>query len=689
MGHTPDSRWQPGSLSGEDPDAAAKAAHVAVHREGDPRAHGGGLLLPDGRVLTCAHVVNLALGRDSHERSRPGERDGAVDGLVFALPNLAPGRHWRAVLEQWLPPGHRTDRPVRDSDREWAADLALLTLVGPLPEQARPVPLGHHRIGPSAFAWFGSGNASTVAAVTVQGVTEHWLVLDTPGSAQGLVEGYSGSPLWDREQRRMVGLVVGRRDRRAFAIPTGVITAHFPHLAAGRTGPDGETSAEAWPNLVDAVRRTLPDAARRAGPAWRLARELGAAPPPDDAPPEWFAHTALTADHGTTTLLALLADLATTPEQRLALQTEAVFTAPDELLTAAEHRELLALLAHGPDHPRGVAARAVPLLPVPADADWPALVSFLEGHRPRHGKVPALLRTIEFAAQDTDPTVAAALRAWSDAVAERLGVAAGLAEHRAQAAEAATAREQDGDGAPLVQVQLWRSGRTGLFGWTLEAVGTDGTVLHRSAQDVPARREELLEQLAGLLARTARESQAGVLPRVEFFVPQDELDIEVDQWVYRPDPLFPGVLGEDFLVVLRCPELRRPEYLPELRYRWQTRHSAQVLAQERRDPVVQERGRPRPVGGVTLCCPPADTGVLRAIAMAVGVPGVVWARPTAGRDSGARLRDLADGLTPAQLPRVVYQTRVRQADDALGRHLALVYDGPDGIPAALTLADPS
>ncbi|WAL73364.1 trypsin-like peptidase domain-containing protein [Kitasatospora sp. YST-16] len=687
-----DTRWQPGPQPGEDLDAAAKAVHVSVYREGDPRAFGGGLLLPGGRVLTCAHVVNQALDRHPHEQSGPGERDGAVDGLQFGLPNLAPGRRWRAALEHWLPPGHGTGRPARADDREWTADLALLALLGPLPEPARPVPLGHHRIGPSAFAWFGSGNASTVAAVTVQGVTDHWLVLDTPGSAQGLVEGYSGSPLWDREQRRMVGLVVGRRDRRAFAIPTRVIVGHFPQLAdtdATGSAPAGEP-VQAWPQLVDAVRRTLPDAAHRVGPARQLARELGAAQPPDDAPPEWFAHTALTADHGTATLLALLADLAATPRQRLDLQTEAVYAAPDELLTAAEHRELLALLAHRPDRPGGVAARALPLLPLPDDADWPALVGFLEGHRSRQGRVPALLRTVEFAAQDADPpALGTALRAWSDAVAERLGVAAGLVEHRAQAAEAAAARSQDGDGAPLVQVQLWRSGRTGLFGWTLEAAAADGTVFHRSTQDAPAAREDLLAQLADLLARTARESPAGALPRIEFFVPRDELNLDVDQWVHRPDPLFPGVLGEDFMVVLRCPELRRPEYLPELRYRWQTRHSAQVLALDRRDPAVQERGRPRPIGGVTLCCPPADADVLRAIAMAVGVPGVVWARPAAARDAPARLRALTDGLTPAQLPRMVYRTRVGQDDDALGRHLALVYDGPDGIPAALPLADPA
>ncbi|MFI9782007.1 trypsin-like peptidase domain-containing protein [Kitasatospora sp. NPDC051984] len=685
MGRQTVRRW---SSAGADPDAAAKAAHVAVYREGDPRAYGGGLLLPDGRVLTCAHVVNQALGRGGHEQGRPAEREGAVDGLLLALPGLAPGRRFRAVLEHWLPAGHGSGGPARAGDREWAADLAVLVLVEPPPAGPAVAPLGHHRTGPSAFAWFGSGNASTVAAVTVQGTTEHWLVLDTPDSAQPLVEGYSGSPLWDREQGRVVGLVVSRRDSRAFAIPTRAIVEHLPWLSVPDPFVPSSEQAWLWARLVDAVGRALPDPVLRGGPARRLAGELGTVLPAGAPPvPEWFVRTALAADHGVVTLMALLADLAPTPEQRRDLQTEALFAVPEELLTAVEHRELLELLAHHPAGPGGVVARALPLISVPEDVDWPTLVRFLEGHRPRQGKVPGLLRTVEFAAHETvDAHAAAALRAWSDGVAERLGVAAGLAEHRAQARESGAV---DGDGPPLVQVQLWRSGGADRFGWSFEGRFADGTVFHRSIQDVPAGREELLARLAELLSRAASQSPSGVLPRVEFFVPRDELNLDIDQWVYRQDELFPAVLGQDFLVVLRCPELRRPEYLPELRYRWQARRSAEVLVQERREPAVQERGRPRPVGGVALCCPPAETAMLRAIAAAVGVPGIVWPRPTASHRDVAQLRDLAAGLTSAQLPRAVYRARVRSGEDGIGRHLALVYDGPDDIPATLTLADPS
>ncbi|MER5865804.1 trypsin-like peptidase domain-containing protein [Kitasatospora sp. NPDC002040] len=687
-----------------DPDAAIKAVHVALYRSGEAGAYGGGLLVAGDRVLTCAHVVNLALGRPQFAQQPPPERAGVVDGIVVALPGRAPGGgRFRVALESWLP-GQSGDRAAQEGDHEWSGDLALLRIVDQLPgpsgvpptELPLPGPatagvaLGQHRLGPSAFAWYGSGNPSTVAAVVVQAETGRWLVLDTPASAQPLVEGYSGTPLWDREQCRVVGLVVSRRRQRAFAIPTRVITEHFPWL---HRSPADDPSAEAsWQGLVESVRRLLPGPAARADHARELATELGLAPPVGGEPPapEWFVLTALSAPHGTASLLALLADLAPSQTERSALQAQAVYAAPDELLTATEHRELLRLVAGLELRPGEVAARALPLGPGLEGVDWPGAVRILEGYRPRFGKVPSLLRVIEFAARETgDPDLGSALRVWNDALAKRLDLGAGLAEHRIQASEAARARAaHEETEPPLVQLQLWRSGSTENFGFAVRVLGPDGSVRHRICQDRPDSRAALLDVLAEVLVQVGRESEPGVVPRVECFVQKDELDLDLDQWVYRPDELFPSVLGQDFPVVLRCPELRRPEYLPELRYRWQARHTAGVLPQQQRDPEVQERGRASPVCGVVLCCPPAETGRLRVIAMAVGVPGVLWPRPVAAAGAAELLRELTSGVTVAGLPRAVYEARIRAGENGLGRHLALLWDGPERIPETLVLGDP-
>lgn len=158
------------STTDGDPDAPVKAAHAALYRAGEARAYGGGLLLAGGRVLTCAHVVNQALGRPPFAQPPPVERDGAVDGLLVALPGLAPDGRYRVAVERWLPGrGGAGEEDVREGDPEWSADLALLRLVDRPAHPVPGAPLGRHRTGPSAFAWYGSGNPSTVAAVVVQG----------------------------------------------------------------------------------------------------------------------------------------------------------------------------------------------------------------------------------------------------------------------------------------------------------------------------------------------------------------------------------------------------------------------------------------------------------------------------------------------------------------------------------------
>lgn len=641
-------------------------------------------------MLTCAHVVNLALGRPAFEPDPPQEHDGIVPGLAVILPGRGPHR-LRVAVDRWLP-GVRDDRqPARPGDPEWADDLALLRLVDPAPPGPDGPHLGDHRTGPSAFAWFGSGNASTVAPVRVQGVTDRWLVLDTPASSQALVEGYSGSPLWDRDRQRVVGLVVSRRKTRAFAIPVQVITRHFPRLAPiGAPGADGAGARpHAWQHLLDTVRRALPHQADREGVARALAAELAEPLPPDGEPatPERLVLTASAADHGTATLLALLADRAATTADRLDIQAAAVFTAPDELLTAIEHRTLQELLRGHPGSPAAVAA-TLPSGLVHDDPGWPGLTRRLEGYRPRHGAVPALLDLVEAAADTAPEPLGAALRAWNDRVADRLGVAPALVEGRARAAEARRAARPGTASGPVVQLQLWPAGPPHTYRAVVRTRDAHGTARHLVCLDTPTTRTALMEHLAGFIAASVRESAPGAMPTVEVFVRKDQLDLDVDRWVYRPDEIFPSILGEDFQVVLRCPELRRPEYWPELRYRWQARHTGAVLAQHRREPAVQERGRPEPVSGVALCGPLTLTARLRAIALAVGVPAVAWPRPAAGPEGASHLHGLATGLRAAQLPRAVYEARLGAADGGPGRHLALVYDGPDGLPETLQLGDP-
>ncbi|MFD6168205.1 VMAP-C domain-containing protein [Streptomyces coeruleorubidus] len=699
----------------EDPDYAVKVAHAALYRDQDPRAFGGGVLIAPDLVLTCAHVVNQILGRPSLAQERPAGPDDVLATLSVALPGAFAKHRFRAKLEGWLPAGRPDGQPARDGDAEWAGDLALLRIEDApacsedqslsvlsatrLPD-VRPPDIGRCRVGTVSYVWFGSGAPSTIAAAMAQGVTDHWIVLDCPASAQGIVGGYSGSPLWDRELQQVVGLVVGRRGQRAFAVPVWDVHTRF------EAGGDGTWPASARParddrrrtslilQLLGPLRACLVSAADRAECADRLVRELGlpGQGPGADASHEWIARMALSRPRGIPTLLALVHSRTVSEDDRRWVRRTALSTAPDQFLTALEHRELLELLiGKGPDSasvpgPQDAAARALRLGPSLTGLEWPEAVAVLEAYQSRRGRVPRLLRLVEFAAAHTTAEETQhALRAWNDAVARRLDVSESLLEHRAQAIESLDAAID----APVVQVQLWRAGNSDAFSYVLRATDALGGVTHHRTQDRPVPLTGLLAELRTVLEDIAPHSAPGALPTVECFVTPDELDLPFDQWIYHEDDLFPAVLGKDFLCVLRCPELRRRTFASELRYRWQALLSGRLVLLERHDPVIQKRGAASPVCAVALISPDTELVRLRVIALAVGVPGVVWARPSTRTELGQALIELAQGAAPHELPRRVYEARVAAEPGSIGTRLALVWDGPDNLPEALRLSDPS
>jgi hypothetical protein len=687
------------ALIDPDPDRTVKAAHAAVYREGGARAHGGGVLTTGGAVLTCAHVVNLALGRDPFETAPPPLSAGLVDGLLVGLPGHSATTRHRVRLDRWQPPlgapGPDGDRPA-DGAEEWYGDIVRLRLADGPPPGAGGAPLGTHRTGTVAYTWYGSGHQSTVAAVVIQAVTDRWLVLDAPLSAQPVVEGYSGAPLWDRDQQCVVGLVVSRRAARAFAIPAAALTGDIPRARDPHAGPPVPPAREptapagpGWTRLVGAVHRLLPAPAAREECARRLAAELSL-PAPAAAPgPEWLVLAALSAPHGVPTLLGLLP--ADDPALRDDLELAALYTAPDDLLTAAEWARLRPLLTGRTPAPGRIGLTGLPLGLSLDGLDWTTAVRTLEGYRPRHGGLPVLLRLTDEAARHPDAGPGGPeLADWTTRVAERLALTAALAGDRERAAAAARTRAAAPatENAPVVQLLLYRSGTDDRFTFTVRATGAAGGYGPPVCQDTPAPRSALLARLAAVLADAGRDGPPGAVPRIECVVEKDELDLDPDQWIYRADDLFPSILGEDFELVLRCPSLRRPEYLPELRYRWQTRHTGRVLVQHGPDPAVRERGSAAPVCAVALCCPPAGTPRLRAVAIGSGVPGVLWARPGAPATAPAEVARLAAGLTADALPSAVYRARLRADEHPGARHLSLLWDGPEGLPQPLTLSDP-
>ncbi|MFF5213160.1 NB-ARC domain-containing protein [Streptosporangium sp. NPDC000396] len=197
---------------------------------------GSGFLVTERHILTCAHVVNAALGAREDEARRPEER------ITVEFPLSAAGRRLGALVERWIP-----------IDAEGSGDVALLALVDEAPESARPAPLAapadtwNH-----AFRSFGfprgypSGLWSTGR---IRGPQRNgWIQLEDvkiPGAA--VERGFSGGAVYDEELQAVVGMVVAQdlhADRKiAFMLPAVLLARLLPELAGVAELPTGPVGA--------------------------------------------------------------------------------------------------------------------------------------------------------------------------------------------------------------------------------------------------------------------------------------------------------------------------------------------------------------------------------------------------------------------------------------------------------------
>jgi 3',5'-cyclic AMP phosphodiesterase CpdA len=184
-------------------------------------AAGVGVLVGQNEVMTCAHVVNSAMGLPPRSQDHP---DGAV---AIEFPLLAgdggevPRCHARVT--SWLPPPR--DGAVGD-------DLAGLVITdGSVPARAAPAQLAGStpRAGliVDVFGYPGlppRPDGAWVEAVVRGEVGGGRMQLDgTTGTALRIQPGYSGSPLCDRATGRVVGLLsaaprADTGDRDSYAI---------------------------------------------------------------------------------------------------------------------------------------------------------------------------------------------------------------------------------------------------------------------------------------------------------------------------------------------------------------------------------------------------------------------------------------------------------------------------------------
>ncbi|GGL10858.1 hypothetical protein Sme01_15670 [Sphaerisporangium melleum] len=202
---------------------------VRVHGAG--AACGAGVLIDDRHILTCAHVVNAALGRDTAERSLPAapiEVDFPIDAGGARLPATVADGGWF---------------PIEDDER---GDVAVLRLATPPPAGTAPAVLSDHVARGTRIRAYGypRGVDTGVWAVAYEVGDPSgpgWVQLDASRTTGKRIErGFSGAGVESDDTGHVLGIAVTEdRDEAAkvaWMLPVAVLARYWPSLPITATG---------------------------------------------------------------------------------------------------------------------------------------------------------------------------------------------------------------------------------------------------------------------------------------------------------------------------------------------------------------------------------------------------------------------------------------------------------------------
>ncbi|MGK4579997.1 hypothetical protein [Kitasatospora sp. HPMI-4] len=555
---------------------------------------GGAVLLAEQSVLTCAHVVNMALRRKGFDPGHPGPvtlrvsfRGGTVEG----------------ELASWIPPRTAEGGRVPEGAVGWQGDLAVLRLATAPPAGVRPQRWGRMSRRQKVRAWYGSGLAMSYVDTRVQYAGPDVYYLDVEaGGGPVIGPGYSGGPLWSPDDEAVVGLVVGQLRSaegtvgrgfhdRSFAISWQRITEELnrslgPEAVAALlppAGPGGLGGAGEHPvdgplqrRLAMLVRQFLSGADGVDHSARFVARECGRHVPAGWRPDaDALAYLLATEPRG---LAALVEHLGARHPGAAEFLAAGRSTGLAALLSPGEHGWLRAILADtDPAALARAVGRAAPEIRIPPELLLPAagpatggeavphredtgrravdgLIAQLERHtggysvdQPGVLRVPPLLRAVEYRAAWADrvqePQRGAELRSWSGRVAARLGISPDvLDEYRAAAALWALHPSAPADAAtagPRIAVSLTRyeySGQGGDGSFRCTAWADNGDRVLRpvpASAPGPLAPNEVARFIRTVLATWDDDlpaEPAAEDPLVEIFLDEPELGLPVEGW---------------------------------------------------------------------------------------------------------------------------------------------------------------
>jgi len=192
----------------------------------DARHVGMGVAVDHRHILTCAHVVNDALGRQAESREPP---DKGQDKVHVVFPYSASGKPISGGVQIWIPVG--TER---------LSDVAVVELDEDIPKDVGVPSFSceqetHHR----DFEVFGATSEDPRGGIVegrIKGNLPNGTVELTGKGFEDIFisPGYSGAAVWSTNLRKVVGIVSQKkRDTTvlvAYMIPASLLKQAWPFL---------------------------------------------------------------------------------------------------------------------------------------------------------------------------------------------------------------------------------------------------------------------------------------------------------------------------------------------------------------------------------------------------------------------------------------------------------------------------
>ncbi|MBT1098346.1 trypsin-like peptidase domain-containing protein [Streptomyces sp. Tu102] len=653
------------------------------------------MLLSSQEVLTCAHVVNDALGLPPLSTDRPASEE--VD-ILFHTAGTSIRRVARVAV--WVPP-----RPVPLG--AWQGDLCVLELDGPAPDRFRPAAWLEMAEGQSVRAWGGDGAMGGFADTEVKLADQGIYYLDGALSGAAIAPGFSGGPLWARHDPAAVGLVVAHHltqgafssqqvVRRSWALPWQTICAELLASGAGELidrcitrvpavskDPDREA-------LCHVLWQLLGEPVQRADHARSLASQLGYNTASVGAPSVEELVTLLTTeDRALATLTESLASAcgeSGRPAALEALLTMGRLSDAARLLSIGEHRTLVETLKRTVTSdpallPRAarealrytrlpIALRGAVLPPEALEAVLGELEELQDGGQVPDGgpSVPALLKLVEFTAAGLTTSPRAELLMWNERVSRRLGVhEAALAQRRSDAM--AWAAQRPPRVARLIaEISTFASDSQACHRCRMWQVRTEGEVV---PMDVEGSRPRTTAEVGRLIREAAEQVEADCgqeVKDIDVLVSRDGLHLPIDEWdTGSLIESLPGEpLGVGYRVALHCPEItnRVARHTQLLRKRWSDASTSEPLIVDEKvtDPRLLMsllRTSHECTSQVVLHGSVASRQVLIEICLMLGVPVILWDRAAQSHDDSQHLEEVSPVGPLFELPERIRAFRAR------------------------------